>query len=239
VFAKLKGLGPAEGSRKFVQLSIHLNHWPFKAPIRYPGSLAFPGATHPRERYLNSVRQQDHCVGVFMEEFKNLGWPNTHLFVVGDHSMPVGRRGLFSNGPGHYDEDFLVPLLYIPPESRRREFRVGTQNFDLVPSQTDLIPTIFDLLNGRPEKQSFAPAMRLPSPGMAYEPCQVMIQPFHGEKIIVARGDRKWVYLVQEEKVMEYPFPDPPEGDLVPLSVTSRVSYATFRKSYLCERFRN
>ena len=72
------------------------------------------------------------------------------------------------NERGAYEENFLIPLLFVPPISGRDPFAIGTAH-DHRFSQMDVFPTILELI-GMERKlllgESFAPWL-LRSPGRA------------------------------------------------------------------------
>lgn len=222
--------------RLLVYAEVSAHHFPFPSRPEYEAVHPFRPPGNFIEKYLNSYAEQDHCLAVFYEEFRRFAGDRAHLIIVPDHSWPVGVHGNTMNEAYAYNENFLVPLVYVPPKARAAEFKVGAWA-DVQPAHTDLLPTIFELLNGQPYPQSFAFSLRRDARAAAYEPCHVLVQPYGGGEIAIVRGSDKYVYAVAERTLRHYDLVrDPWERD--PQVVATDLAYATLRERYYCERYR-
>jgi len=201
------------------------------------------------EKYLNSVIQQDYCAFKFYERYKKFSPENSHLVILSDTSQPVGFHGSVHLKKHTFNENYLTPFVYIPPRKESDKFRIGEIIYELSYAQSDLVATIFDLLNGKAKQNSFAFALRKSTDrglfaklGMkpaapSYENCHVLSQPYGGGEIGVVRNDDKYVYFVKKKKVTHYNIKD----DLLeqnPKVISEDLSYEDFYNNYYCERFK-
>jgi hypothetical protein len=148
----------------------------------------------------------------------------------------VGINGNRWNERNIYNDNTLIPLMYIPPENRRSEFLVG-KVVKTRHAQTDIMPTLFELLNGRYEDNSFAYQMHKSASRGArrYDDCHVLAQPYAGAALGVVRGDEKYIYEVSKKTLSRY--------DLVtdifeknPELVETDLEYDDFVSKYYCRR---
>ncbi|MEA2569200.1 MAG: hypothetical protein QOI24_1201 [Acidobacteriota bacterium] len=189
--------------------------------------------------YLASAQLQDaSLVDLYNlnEQFSSGGRP-THLIVVPDHGFPLGLYGARMPQQGATIDNFLTTCLYIPPDSRRAEFAEGSR-VEQIFGQSDLVPTIAELVTHKPHQNSFVPFIRTkPAPAENYEPCQVMTQPYSGGFVSVAHGLRTYLYSMQQHTITAY------EIQLHPIRqrelwVRRHVRFRDFEAEYGCRRYR-
>lgn len=233
----------APDDKKFVYVEFTNNHMPFTPREEYAFTHPFPAPRNYIEKYLDSAAEQDHCVGEFYKSFQEYTGGNAHLIIIPDHSWPVGTHGNTYNERNAYNDNILINFGYIPPVSRKEEFRIG-EIVDKMFSQVDIIPTIFELLNGNPYPQSFAFALKKEDPttpdglrGALYKSCHVFTQPYGGGMIAILKGNDKYIYEVQEHRIVHYDlatdfYEEHPEV------VGTDVSYDEFVEKYMCDRYR-
>ncbi|MBN2570348.1 MAG: hypothetical protein JXB42_13050 [Deltaproteobacteria bacterium] len=100
------------------------------------------------------------------------------------------------------------------------------------------MPTIFELLSGKPYQNSFAFALKKDLKNNSYEDCHVMVQPYNDSKIAVVKGDIKYVYSFKDRTVISYDLiKDFPEK--TPRIVNTNMDYETFRQKFFCRHFVN
>lgn len=244
----------APDEKKFVYVEFTNNHMPFTPREEYAFTHPFLSPKNYIEKYLDSAAEQDHCVGEFYKAFQEYTGGNAHLVILPDHSWPVGTHENTYNERYAYNDNILTNFAYIPPVSRREEFRIG-EIVDRIFNQGDIIPTIFELLNGTPYPQSFAFALKKdvqnvmvsPEPVLSnaegnhdttyYEDCHVFTQPYGGGMLAILKGNDKYIYEVQEQRISHYDlatdfYEEHPEV------VGTDVSYDEFLEEYMCGRYR-
>jgi phosphoglycerol transferase MdoB-like AlkP superfamily enzyme len=221
----------------FFEVSVH--HSPWEGYEEYKFTHKFDKPSNFMERYLNSALQQDYCISVFYEKFKKSSFAtDTHLFIMSDTSQPVGLHGSVHLKQNAFNENYLTPFAYIPPKNSENQYQVGKEVRNLY-SQTDVIPTIFELLEGNAFQNSFASVLRKQegTSESPYEECHVLTQPYGGGQIAVAKEDWKYVYFVADKKVEIWDMDDLLELD-EPFNVLENISYEDFFDEYYCERFK-
>ena len=223
-------------TKKFVFFEFTNNHMPFTPREEYAFTHPFSEPRNYIEKYLNSAAGQDHCVGEFYKAFQEYTGGKAHLLILPDHSWPVGTHGNTVNERNAYNDNILINFAYVPPVSRRDEFRIG-EVMDRIFEQTDIIPTVFELLNGTPYPQSFAFALKKDGQPESYEDCHVFTQPYGGGMLTILRGQDKFIYLVPKQKIIHYDL----KVDWLeehPEVVGTNVSYDQFVEKYMCDRYR-
>jgi hypothetical protein len=223
--------------RLFVYTEVSSHHYPYGGSPAYAHVHRFKLPLNFAEGYLNSYTEQDFCLQTFYEEFRRYAGDHSHLFIMPDHSWPVGlHNGNTLNDAYSFNENFLIPFLYLPPVSRRQEFRIGEQ-VAARPSLTDVLPTVFELLNDRPYPNSFTFLLKRAG-GFPnhYEDCHVLVQPYGGGEIAIVKGNRKYVYFVSQKRLLRYDLREDWD-ERHPEVVAENISYATVRRQYYCERY--
>ncbi len=223
-------------SKLFLYLEVSFHHYPFNGSEKYAFTHAFKNPQLYIESYINSAMEQDYCVAKFYELYRAYFQGHAHLFVHPDHSVPVGLRGGIVNVQHTDNSNFLVPLVYLPPQGDKSRYKIG-ERLTKIPSLTDLMPSIMELLNGKNYQNSFVPYMQR-SPGMySYEDCQILAQPYGDEeKIILLRYPEKYIYYATNKKLEHYNLElDWLEHD--PEIVSNHLSFKDFKKQYWCRRY--
>lgn len=165
-----------------------------------------------------------------------------HIIIVGDHSWPVGIQGNKDAERGATPENFMIPFLYVPPRDSGAAYRRDVVIEKPLLGQSDITPTVLELLSGRPQLNSFAALLRQPADGKEpklppeYDDCQVSTQPYDGGQIVVARGNRRVRYRFDLHQVRESLLLD----DLSEVlgDDKQRMAYREFLGQHLCSRFR-
>lgn len=224
----------------FSYTEVSTNHWSFAEKEAYKHLYPYPEPDRFIERYINSATMQDYCLGQFYKQFKQYAPKNTHLFILGDHSWPVDINGNVYSNKGAETDNFLIPMLYIPPKERAKQYPVGKEYNHLNFAQTDLIATIFEILTGSVAQNSFADILKDVTKTTkdleAYEPCHVMTQPY-GEKLyLVAKWPLALRYSIGNKVLDYYDL----EHDFLmkkPFKTEANVAYADFMQQHYCQRF--
>jgi len=219
--------------RLFVFFEVSSHHYGFDPKPEYEFLRKFKPHRKFIEKYLDSYRVQDYCAGKFYEEFMNYSSRNSHLLILDDHSYPVGLHGM-SNEIGATNENFLVTFTYVPPENRKNEFNIGTEINEIF-GETDILPTIFDLLNNKRYQNSFAFALR-GKPKSMYEDCHILIQPYDGVQIAVVKNLDKYLYSTTNKTLIYYDL-SKDWYEQNPALVAENLSYEDFKGNYFCRRF--
>lgn len=226
----------SNGNPLFVYTKVSSHHTPFTGSDRYRHVDHFKPYRNLIEAYINSFLQQDYCVARFYERFKRLTSGEAHLIIFADHSWPVGMHGpTMLNEEDAYNENFLVPFIYVPPVSEKDYYTSGIE-LSLRPSFTDLPATLFEMLSGNSYQNSFAPALR-GEQLHNYEDCHILIQPYGGAKIAIVRANEKFVYDVESRNLIRYDL----GGDWLeenPEQIAGDLSYKELRERYYCKRYR-
>jgi len=109
-----------------------------------------------------------------------------------DHAWPIMmHKDNIYNERGAYEENFLIPLLFVPPSSMRDHFAVGA-TFNHRFSQMDIYPTVLELIGMEHQRllgESFAPwLLRSPSDEPAPpQKTKICVQPYGGGFISAVR----------------------------------------------------
>lgn len=228
----------------FAYMSVSSHHQNFHPREEYKSQWFFPEENSDIERYLNSNAEQDYCIAKFFEEYKPFQ-KNSHLFILSDHSFPF-VYGPMNNAVGAKVDNFLIPFAYIPPEDRKDEFAIGTVLAKIQFSETDIIPTILDLLNGKTYQNSFAFALRKVEKSwhkswgeglkQSYEDCHILAQPYDGGWIAIVKGDLKYNYSIKDGKLYRINLQEDISEES-PILISENMPYETFKNKYYCKRY--
>lgn len=227
----------SDSSKLFVYFEVSAHHFPFENHSRYNFIHKFHPSTNFVEQYLNSSLEQDYCVSQFYNNFKKYNNKKTHLFILPDTSWPIGLHNNFFNEKNAFNDNFLIPLTYIPPSDRKEEFALGKKINKSLFSQTDLIPTIFELLNNTNYQNSFAFALKNGAKNeQMYEHCQILVQPYNGPEIAIIKNFDKFIYRILEKKLIYYNLADDWD-EQYPYLIDENMQYQEFKKKYYCKRY--
>ncbi len=231
----------SDKKKKFVYMEVGSNHADFHPKEGYEFTHMLDGKENHLARYINSALQQDYCVSEFYENFQTYAPENTHLFILGDH--PWGLQTGWAKYEGHA-ENFFVPFAYVPPRNRKHEFESQKIVDDYYYSQSDIVPTIFELLGKKKYKNSFGYELKkptlvagiIPVRQASYERCHVLHELYGGGTTAVVKGLDKYTYVHKDRKIYH--------GDLSKdLLEEERVlleedaSFSDFIDEYSCKRF--
>ncbi len=178
------------------------NHTPFKVlDDRFLNKTPFPDPGKFEERLSNTTFVQDAYFGSLYEIFKKHYAQRGSLWAVSDHSwpIPVHKHNIF-NERGAFEENFLISMMFVPPEIRKNEFTIGStisQRF----SQMDIVPTVLDLIGMKQDYmlgESFAPWLLESQIGERAGPrkSKISVQPYGGGYISVIQYPNKYLFDV-------------------------------------------
>jgi hypothetical protein len=164
-FDDLKKKGLDQKKKIFVYMSVHMNHFPFKdhMAIKHP----FSGAQGDREKYLNSVAEQDHCLGEFIDRVESLNRSDLNVLVVGDHSFPIEKEKGVVDG-------FTTSLFFLPSKQHRSLFPAGPR-LGVRPSHDQIQNTVMELFGADRTAGSFLWSLKGEPPPSQYESCHLII----------------------------------------------------------------
>jgi hypothetical protein len=178
------------------------NHTPFKVlDPKLVHKIPFPNPTTFQERLSNTTFVQDTYLGSLYEMFKKHYAQRGSLLAVSDHSwpFPIHKHNIY-NERGAFEENFLISMMLIPPETRKNEFSIRstiTQRF----SQMDIVPTVLDLIGMKQDYmlgESFAPWLLESRIGERASPrkTKISVQPYGGGFISVIQYPNKYLFDV-------------------------------------------
>lgn len=145
-FTQLPGMIRSLPEPFFAFIITLSGHPPFVIPTSEQVGLGMriPNITSNAYNYLEAMRYQDRQIERFWNEMKDIR-ENTIFVILGDHNARFDREDQTALGyedPARADAaSYLVPLAILAPGIDRD--RVG---FDPVGDQSDIAPTILDLL---------------------------------------------------------------------------------------------
>jgi hypothetical protein len=223
-------------NKLLVYFEVSSHHYPFNPKEKYNFSRQFDDDENFQKRYLDSWLNQDYCVSQFYNDYQSYSQNNdSHLFILPDTSWPVGTHRNIFNEKNSYNDNFMTFLTYLPPERKRSEFKIGYK-VEKIHSQTDLIPTIFELLNKENYQNSFAfELINSYEKEYQYEDCHILTQPYGGTEIAIVKNSDKYIYNFQNNLVTHF---DLKEDWLEKNPQIIEIeNFDNFRKNYFCQRF--
>lgn len=222
---------------KLVYFEVSSNHYPFKMYQEYADVHPFPKPKNFLELYANATSQQDACLATFYTRYNQQFPSNTHLFIFSDNGWPVGVNKNIFIGKNAYNDNFIVPFIYIPPQNKRDEYYVGRQDHKYY-DHSDFTGTVVELLGGRiSNANSFTHAFKIDQPSSAYEDCHVLVQPYTGGMIGVINKQQKYIYELESSLLSEYDLAVDPY-ELSPINKPEKISYQDFYDQYMCQRYK-
>jgi len=224
--------------KKFVYFEVSSHHFPFSNKDEYKDAMSYKDPEDFVEIYSNSLETQDKCLSEFYKRFKEYTDGNTHLFILPDNSWPIGINENTWNIRGVYNDNNLIPFTYIPPANKKSSFFIGKVESEIF-AQTDILPTIAELLTNNNFPNSFAFALRPASKNgnEKYERCHVISQPYGGGEIAIVKGDDKYIYKTVDRTLTYFDL----SKDMLeknPVIVEEELPYAKLVDRYFCERFK-
>lgn len=224
---------------KFVYMEVGSSHYPFINHQKYRDIHRYPRPQTFVENYTNSLLEQDACLGKFYQYYRESFADSTHLFIYGDNSWPIGLHdNNFLISQYAFNDNFIVPLVYIPPRSREKEFAVNKQDENYY-GQSDIAATVVELLGGQLEDSNSFLYTLLANPDFPnqYQNCHVLVQPYTGGYIAVINGQSKYIYHLETGQLTLYDL----KQDFYeqhPLVLEDNLSYNQFTSNYLCDRYK-
>jgi hypothetical protein len=199
VFEYLRQYSPSEKLFIFIDTGA-TNHTPFQVhDDRLLPQVPFPHAKKFEERLSNTTFVQDAYLGYFYDLFKKNYSPRSSLVVASDHSwpIPIHKNNIF-NERGAYEENFRIPMLFVPPAFERKKFAVDTavtRRF----SQMDIFPTILNLIGLEQRHllgESFEPWLLLADSARRSDPLRpkLSVQPYGGGYISIVQYPEKYLF---------------------------------------------
>ena len=186
------------------------NHTPFHVlDDSLQDKVPFPHAEKFNEHLSNATFVQDAYFGQFYDIFQKYYAGRGSLLAVSDHAWPIMmHKDNIYNERGAYEENFLIPLLFVPPLSAKERFAAGTAT-DQRFSQMDIFPTILEFIGMEHRRllgESFAPWL-LKSP--MHQPLpprktKISVQPYGGGFISAVRYPEKYLFDVLGRNVKIY-----------------------------------
>jgi len=186
------------------------NHTPFHVlDEAMKDEVPYPQAENFEQHLSNATFVQDAYFGQFYDAFREDYGERGSLVVVSDHAWPIRmHKDNIYNERGAYEENFLIPMLIVPPRSLKDRFATGTvcrHRF----SQMDIVPTILEMIGMERRRllgESFAPwllrsPVRLPQPP---QKTKISVQPYGGGFISVVRYPEKYLFDVLGKNVKVY-----------------------------------
>jgi hypothetical protein len=178
------------------------NHTPFKVlDNRLLDKIPFPQPKAFEERLSNTTFVQDSYLGFLYEIFKRHYADRASLWAISDHSwpIPIHKHNIY-NERGAFEENFLISMLFVPPESRKGDFAIGTtipQRF----CQMDIVPTVLDLIGLKQNYmlgESFAPWLLTSQASQRTPPkkTKLSVQPYGGGYISIIQYPNKYLFDV-------------------------------------------
>jgi phosphoglycerol transferase MdoB-like AlkP superfamily enzyme len=193
------------------------NHAPFDVlDDALLDKIPFPQPKRFHERLSNTTFVQDAYFGklydIYAKNYANRG----SLVVISDHAWPaMMHQDNIYNERGAFEENFLIPLLFVPPASKRELFATGTvveQRF----SQMDIPPAVLELIGMKQKDllgESFAPWLLAdPQKKRAVpEKLKISVQPYGGGFISAVRYPEKYLFYVLGRNVKVYDLAKDPQ----------------------------
>jgi arylsulfatase A-like enzyme len=193
------------------------NHDPFEVlDPALLGRVPYPRPRTFREHLSNTTFVQDEYFGRFYDLFRAHYAERGSLLAVADHSWPAGYHpDNIYNERGAYEENFVIPMVFVPRASRRAEYAVGSVVGERF-SQLDILPTLLDLVGLEEPRllgESFAPWLLAPGrrPRMPPVKTEVSVQPYGGGFISAVRYPRKYLFDVMGRKVRAFDLAKDPD----------------------------
>ncbi len=113
------------------------------------GTWPLSQARNIKNRYLNSVYNLDHQLGLFFNFLKEKGiWDNAYVVVIGDNGEAFGEHGYVNHAGSLHDEQVRTFSFIKPPKG------VPASTFENAISHIDILPGVLDLM-GLPQPKTF------------------------------------------------------------------------------------
>lgn len=206
----------------FATLATISSHMPFNevpASERY----IYKNPSNRLEYYSNALRITDEYLKTFFQELKRSPYyENSVVFLMGDHSFPMGEHGNFQNETFAFEENFRTPLLII---DNRKNRVVPVKRVKEAYSQINLPATVLDLVGISTETHFQGNSLLDEKPSYIH-----LIQPYGGLYLSVIQYPFK--YIIYDRTGKEYIY------DLAKDPNEQNNLFAEWKDTNLLENFR-
>jgi hypothetical protein len=223
--------------RLFVHLAVCAHHVGFSRDREHDRKWFSLPRPRQIEVYLDSARKQDASLQTFWNLYERYNGATAHVFIFGDHSFPLGLYTSMLPHLGATIDNYVTPMAYLPPKSRAQEFAAGT-TIDALHGQSDMPPTLVELVTRKPQGNSLVPFLLRTRPAkFDYEQCHIMTQPFGLPGLLTTHGDEAYHYIFNRQCV------DTSKITYGPLrqhrvSRECGVAFEEYERRYNCARYR-
>lgn len=171
----------------FALLPTIVTHSKFKTPSSKRAFYQNP--TNKFEAYANCIRTADEGLRYFFEELDRRPELKENLIVIitGDHSYPVGIKGIYANEAGYWRESFQTPFLMISP-NRIPPRTISNYAF----SQIDIAPTVLNAVGLHDVKNHFIGSNML-AKDLLNKPV-LLSQPYRGRYFSSIRWPYRYIF---------------------------------------------
>lgn len=185
------------------------NHIPFKInDQKYQSLVPFTQPKNFKEKITNTTFIQDAYLGYFFDLLDKNYLINSSFFIFSDHSWPIGihPNNIF-NERGHYEENFLTFLTFIPPKDKT-DFYQPSKIVKTRYSQMDILPTIFDILGIKKDDflgNSFISEIsKQPFDFKFKKNLIISVQPYSGGFISVIDFPTKYLFDIYQRQIWSF-----------------------------------
>lgn len=206
----------------FALLPTIMSHSKFKTP---PSDRAFyPKPKSKFEAYANCIRVVDDGLKFFFKELdlRPALKKNLVVIITGDHSYPVGIKGITANEAGYWKESFQTPFLMVNAE-RIKPRCIKAHAY----SQIDIAPTVLDLFDIKNIQHHFSGSSLLQD--QTNKPV-LMTQPYRGRYFSSIRWPYRYIYHEATSSEQLFDLQRDPFEETNLLTETSEDLLGTFRK---------
>lgn len=187
------------GNPYLAMLEVSAHHFPYDSR-GYDEVHVYQNPENNTRKYLNSLREQDYCLGYLYDLLLKESFENTHLIILSDTSWPVGLHGPAFFSSGAYNDDVLVPFVYVPPIGS--DENVGKVFDKRYVSQSGIRSTILELLSGESVAQSFG--YLFTGREDTKDDCAVFAQPYGGSQWGIYKNGKKYLYTAVDESILVF-----------------------------------
>jgi len=187
--------------KKFIYIAVStLVHEPYYTKEELSFLDEFDNPKNTYELYANCMKEEDYMLKAFFRYYDKYLAENTHLFIFGDTSVPVGiNDGNVNTHRNIYDDNFLTTLLYIPPNKSDINPKIITKRY----SQINLFHTIVELF--AENYQTKYSINEITSNNLNNKPYYIRLnQPYSGKSIAIVGYPDKWIYSFENQNVIYF-----------------------------------
>jgi arylsulfatase len=159
----------------------------------YPNRLKEDQKQYLVRCYKEEITHADSCIKELLD---HVNLDNTIVILMADHGEFMGEHGFFGHPPYYlYDTLLKIPLIIKFPES----MKIGKKNIDRTVRSLDVVPTILDILNIKPEVgmdgESLLPLMK--GDMDSYE-CDVFVSEIWTNHLAIRKDNWKLIYWMKD-----------------------------------------